>query len=165
MVQDNKSPNPKELTDIKDAPGKGRLMCVDPGTRKIGVAVSDEMQMTVRPVELIVRRSWKNLLEKIVELIARYDARALVVGLPLGFEGGETEMSAEARDMARKFDLSLEIPVYLHDERLSTYTARGHLWKTGKEGDELRERLDAESAAVILSDFIETRNMIASRDA
>lgn len=164
-MQDNKTPNSRELTDIADAPREGRLLCLDPGTKKIGVAVSDEIQLTVRPVRLIKRRSWKNLLEKIAELVARYDAAALVVGLPLGFEGGETEMSMDARDMARKFSLSLELPVYLHDERLSTYTARGHLWKLGKDGKELRERLDAEAAAVILSDFIETRDGLLKHES
>ncbi|HUF03911.1 MAG TPA: Holliday junction resolvase RuvX [Aridibacter sp.] len=162
-MQDNKSRNSGELTDIAGAPREGRLLCLDPGTKKIGVAVSDETQLAVRPVELVMRTSWKNLVEKISELVARYDAAALVVGLPVGFEGGETEMSEEARDMARKLALSLPIPVYLHDERLSTYTARGHLWKLGEDGEELRERLDAEAAAVILSDFIETRDMLVKR--
>lgn len=163
-MQDNKRPNTRQLTDISGCPGEGRLLAVDPGTKKIGVAVSDEMQLTVRPVCLIRRTSWKNLLIKIEELIARYDAAALIVGLPLGFEGGETEMSEEARDMARKFSLSLKVGVYLHDERLSTYTARGYLWKTGKKDKEIRDRLDSEAAAVILSDFIEARDTITSAE-
>lgn len=162
-MQENKTANQKELTDIADAPAEGRLLCLDLGTRKVGVAVSDDIQMTVRAVRLIRRTGWKKFLEKISGLIAEFDAAALIIGLPLGFEGDESEMSRDARDTARKFSLSMSIPVYLHDERLSTYTARGHLWKTGLEGKELRNRLDAESAAVILSDFIETRNMMLAR--
>jgi putative Holliday junction resolvase len=138
-------------------------LCLDPGTRKVGVAVSDEIQFTVRPLETIRRKGWKKFLEKISELIADFDAKALVIGLPLSFEGGESDMSEEARRLARNFSLSLKIPVFLHDERLSTYTARGHLWKLGKDKEEMAARLDAEAAAVILSDFIETRNSVLNR--
>lgn len=162
-VQENKTTNTRELTDPKAIPTTGRLLCLDPGTRKLGVAVSDEIQFTVRPVEVIKRGSWKNLLQKINELVAGFDASALIIGLPFGFEGGETEMSGEARELARKFSLSLEIPVILHDERLSTYTARGYLWKRGKDEKEMTARLDAEAAAVILSDFIEARNSLLAR--
>lgn len=162
-VQENKITNQPELTDIRNAPREGRLLCLDLGTRKVGVAVSDEIQFTVRPVEIVRRKGWKKFLEKIFELIAQFDAKALVIGLPLGFEGGESDMSAEARRLARNFSLSLPVPVYLHDERLSTYTARGHLWKTGKGSEEMAALLDAEAAAVILSDFIETRNLIVNR--
>ena len=64
-------------------------------------------------------------------------------------------MTAEARDMARKFLLSLNIPVYLQDERASTYEARGRLWKAGLDETEVRKVLDSEAATVILSDFID----------
>lgn len=162
-VQENKTTNQPELTDISRAPNSGRLLCLDLGTRKIGIAVSDEIQITVRPIEVMKSPGWKKLLKKICEVIVRYDAAALVIGLPLGFEGGESDMSAEARRIAGNFSKSLEIPVFLHDERMSTYVARGHLWKLGKDDDEIRERLDAEAAAVILSDFIETRNALLGR--
>ena len=162
-VQDNKTSNTRELTDPKDVPAKGRLLGLDPGTRKVGVAVSDEIQFTVRPVEVLTRGSWKTLLGKINELIAGFDAVALIIGLPLAFDGSESEMSEEAREMARKLSLSLEIPVILHDERLSTYTARGYLWKRGKDEKEMAARLDAEAAAVILSDFIEARKTLLER--
>jgi putative Holliday junction resolvase len=164
-VQENKITNQPELTDIRSSPRDGRLLCLDPGTTKVGVAVSDEIQFTVRPLKTLKRKGWKRFLEKISELIAEFDAKALVIGLPLGFEGGESEMSEEARRIARNFSLSLEIPVFLHDERLSTYTARGHLWKLGKEEKDMAARLDAEAAAVILSDFIETRNSILERES
>ena len=64
-------------------------------------------------------------------------------------------MTREGRDMARKFSLSLEIPVYLQDERATTYEARGRLWKAGFESKEMRGVLDSEAATVILSDFLD----------
>jgi putative Holliday junction resolvase len=133
-------------------------MALDPGTAKVGVAVSDELQFTIKPVKIIQRGSWKKLLSEIRELLAVYDAKALIMGLPLNTDGSESEMSQEARRMARNFSLSLEIPVVLHDERLTSYAARGRLWSTGAGERKVRQRLDSEAAAIILEDFIETRN-------
>jgi putative Holliday junction resolvase len=67
-------------------------------------------------------------------------------------------MSQEARRLAKNFSLSLAVPVFLQDERVSTYDARGHLWKLGLNKKEVRQRVDSEAATIILSDFIELRN-------
>lgn len=63
-------------------------------------------------------------------------------------------MTAEARDMARKLALSLDVPVYLQDERVTTYEARGRLWFAGVEGKRMRAVVDSEAASIILSDFL-----------
>lgn len=141
-------------------------MAVDPGTRKVGIAVSDELQFTIKPVKIIQRGSWKKLLVEVRELLAVYDAKALIMGLPLNTDGTESEMSIEARRLARNFSLSLDIPVVLHDERLTSYAAKGRLWSTGAGEKKVRQRLDSEAAAIILEDFIETRNrMIKEKGA
>lgn len=63
-------------------------------------------------------------------------------------------MTAAARDMARKFGLSLDLPIYLQDERATTYEARGRLWQAGMEGMDMRSVVDSEAASIILSDFL-----------
>lgn len=147
--------NDTDFTDISDAPKTGRLLALDLGTKKVGIAVSDELQFTVRGLCIIKRKSWKKFLNEIVSYVAEYDAKALVLGLPYNFDGSESEMSAEARRLARNFSLSLDIPVYLQDERVSTYEARGRMWKLGFNDKKLAARLDSEAAAIILEDFIE----------
>lgn len=132
-------------------------MSLDLGTKKVGLAVSDELQFTVRGVCTIKRRGWKKFLKEVIGYLEKYDAKALVLGLPYNFDGTESEMSAEARRLARNFSLSLKIPVYLHDERVTTYEARGNLWEIGLNNKKVRERIDSEAAAIILEDFIETR--------
>jgi len=64
-------------------------------------------------------------------------------------------MSLKARDMARKFTLSLEIPVFLQDERVTSYEAKGRLWDRGVEPGDTRESVDSEAAAIILADFLD----------
>jgi putative holliday junction resolvase len=149
--------NKTDFTDISDAPAAGRLLALDLGTKKVGVAVSDELQITVRGVSIIKRKSWKVFLKEVISYVEKFDAKALVLGLPYNFDGSESEMSAESRRLARNFSLSLNIPVYLQDERVTTYEARGRLWKMGLNDKQIDARLDSEAAAVILEDFLDRR--------
>lgn len=159
-MQEKNTLNQNEFTDILRIPDRGRIVALDLGTRKVGVAVCDELQITTRGVCIIERKSWKKFLKQITELLAEYDAQALVLGLPYNFDGSESEMSSEARRLARNFSLSLEIPVILQDERVSTYEARGNLWKLGLDEKEMRERIDSEAAAIILSDFLDLKRQM-----
>ncbi len=161
-MQDKETTNQTEFTDVFRAPTSGRLLALDLGTKRIGVAVSDELQFTVRAVCIIERQSWKKVLKQIVSFLKEFDAVGLVLGLPYNTNGSESEMSREARRLARNFSLSLDVPVFLQDERVSTYDARGRLWKLGLSEKEIRQRLDGEAAAIILSDFIERRKEVSS---
>ena len=153
-MQQKETANPRDITDLSAVSPAGRIIALDPGTKRIGVAVCDEHRVVCRPLAVIQRSSWKKVLLQVKSIVAEYDAIALVVGLPYNFDGTESEMTAVARDLARKFGLSLEIPVYLQDERATTYEARGRLWKAGHEGEEMRSLVDSEAATVILSDFL-----------
>jgi putative Holliday junction resolvase len=164
-VQDKEITNYSKFTDVSQTPSNGRILALDLGTKKVGIAVSDELQITTRPVCIITRKSWKKFLKEIINYLEVFDARALVLGLPLEFDGSESEMSSEARRLAQNFSQSLEIPVFLQDERVSTYEARGNLWKRGADEKEMRKKLDSEAAAIILQDFINLRNQILEKDS
>ena len=157
-MQELETTNPDDFTDVFRAPNKGRLLALDLGTKRIGVAVSDELQFTVRPVCVIERTSWKKVLKQIITHLENFDAVGLVLGLPYNFDGSESEMSAEARRLARNFSLSITVPVFLQDERVSSYEAKRRLWEAGLSEKESRKKVDSEAAAIILSDFIEIRN-------
>lgn len=133
----------------------GRLLALDLGQKRVGVAVSDELCVTVRPLETLRRTNWKQLLRAVAELTSGFDARGLVIGLPLQLDGTEGLAALEARRQARNFELSLKIPVYLQDERLTSVEAEEALRAAGYKDTERRARVDGESAAIILRDFIE----------
>jgi putative Holliday junction resolvase len=154
-VQEKETTNLNDFTDVFYAPNEGRIVALDIGTKRIGVAVCDEMQVTVRPLFTIKRIGWKKLLLQIKDILAEFDAHALVLGLPYNFDGSESEMSEEVRRLARNFSLSLVIPIFLQDERVSSYEARGVLWKQKANEKEIREKVDSEAAAIILRDFLD----------
>jgi putative Holliday junction resolvase len=78
----------------------------------------------------------------------------VVIGLPLNLDGTEGDAAREARRIARNISLSLAVPVYLQDERLTSRAAEESLREAGVNGVELKNRLDGEAAALILRDFI-----------
>ncbi|HYY59463.1 MAG TPA: Holliday junction resolvase RuvX [Pyrinomonadaceae bacterium] len=132
----------------------GRLLALDLGSKRVGMAVTDEMQISIRPLEPLRRTSWKELLRSVTVVLEGFDARALVIGLPLSLDGTEGSAALEARRIARNFQLSLRLPVYLQDERLTTRAAEESLRAEGLDARQRRERVDSESAAIILRDFI-----------
>ena len=153
-MQQEETTNQIDFTNVFHAPRSGRIVALDLGTKRIGIAVCDELQITVRPVKTLQRIGWKKLLLQIKVILAEFDAAALVLGLPYNFDGTESGMSQEARRLARNFSLSLKTPVFLQDERATSYAARGELWKRGFSGKEMRDKVDGEAAAYILSDFL-----------
>ena len=159
-MQDQETTNQNDFTDVFRAPFAGRLLALDLGMKHIGVAVSDELQFTVRHVCVLERKSWKKVLKQVISFLEEFDAVGLVLGLPYNTDGSESEMSLEARRLARNFSLSLDVPVFLQDERLTTYTARGYMRELGFSEKEMRRRVDSEAAAIILSDFIEQRRFL-----
>ena len=156
-MQRKETTNPLETADISACPRQGRIVSIDPGTKFVGVAVTDETQTVSRPVGTLPRTSWKRLLSDIKKVISDFDAVAVVVGLPLGFEGGRIEMTGEAESIAHRLSLSLQLPVFLQDERVTTYEARKRLWDRGVQPVATKSKVDAEAAAIILSDFLSRR--------
>jgi putative Holliday junction resolvase len=161
-VQDKETLNSGEFADIAGLPAEGRIVSLDLGTKWIGVAVSDELQMLARPVRTIERKSWKKTLLVIKDILTEFDAAALVIGLPYNFDGSESQMSAEARRLARNISLSIDIPMFLQDERATSYEAKRRLWERGVELKDTKSQVDSEAAAIILSDLLDRRSGKAS---
>src|SRR5688500_9216699 len=113
-------------------PDTGRLLAVDWGEVRIGLALSDETQTLATPLETLVRRRGKRFpLRRFLELVAEHRPTGLVVGLPLTGEGGEETAAAAARDLASELGQRSGLPVDLWDERMSTARALAAIWEQG----------------------------------
>ncbi|HVS80169.1 MAG TPA: Holliday junction resolvase RuvX [Pyrinomonadaceae bacterium] len=147
---------PRKITASSPAPldSPGRLLALDLGAKRIGVAVSDELRITVRPLPIIWRRSWKDLLRQVAGLVESLEAKGLVIGLPLRLDGAENSAAESVRTLAEKFRRSLGVPIYLQDERLTTFAANSDLKSAGLDQGEIKREVDSEAAAIILRDFI-----------
>ena len=135
----------------------GTVLALDLGQKLVGAAVSDEMLITIKRLDPIKRSNWKQLLRDVANLIQRFDAQTLVIGLPLSLDGTTGTAAESIRHIATNFARSLEVPVYLQDERLTSLEARESLSSQGFKAGEIPALIDSEAAAVILRDFLNSK--------
>ena len=131
------------------------VLALDLGHKRVGVAVTDSLSISITRLAALPRTNWKQLLMDVVHLIQRLDAKTVVIGLPLRLDGSYGDAADSARSTAAKFARSLDIPVYVQDERLTSTEAEANLLSQGHQFDELSELVDSESAAFILGDFLQ----------
>jgi putative Holliday junction resolvase len=136
----------------------GRIMAVDAGERRVGVALSDESRLLASPLIVLDRGQGLAPVLDALGVIARREGVAqVVVGLPLNADGSEGRQAKRAREFARTAARVLSLPVGLWDERLSTRQAEAIVRAQGRNTKRLRQKgqIDAIAAAVILQDYLD----------
>jgi putative Holliday junction resolvase len=134
---------------------QGRVLAIDMGSKRVGLAVSDELRLTVRALPPLPRTPWKRLLSSLAELCEQFDVRSIVLGLPLRLDGTEGDAAKEVRRLGHNLQLSLKLPLFFQDERLTSKEAESSLRSRGFQAGEISGRVDSEAASIILSDFLE----------
>lgn len=145
-----------------------RLLGIDLGTRRVGLAIADDGDMGARPLATVTRRRTIAAdVEALAGILAANRVDEIVVGLPLDMDGGEGAMAVEARQWALVVAQESGLPVRLRDERLSSHVAESRVGAPGRgraggppgrvRRAAHRARVDREAAAVILEDELEAR--------
>lgn len=135
----------------------GPILALDLGQKLVGAAISDERLVTTKRLPPLKRTNWKKLLQDLRHLVERFDAQTIVVGLPLRLDGTAGDAAKEARRVATNLARSIELPVYLQDERLTSFEATENLRTEGHQTGDIPALIDGEAAAVILRDFLDTK--------
>ena len=135
----------------------GPILALDLGEKLVGAALSDERLITTKRLPPLKRSNWKKLLQDIRYLVERFDAQTIVVGLPLRLDGTEGDAANNVRRVATNLAKSINTPVYLQDERLTSFEAMENLKAEGMNPDEIPALIDGEAAATILRDFLDTK--------
>jgi putative Holliday junction resolvase len=133
------------------------IVALDLGEKRVGLAVSDALSISITRLDALPRTNWKQLLRDVADLVRRFDAQTVVIGLPLRLNGSVGDSAVQARRMALKFAQSLAVPVYLQDERLSSVAAEENLRHEGYNRDQQSALVDSEAAVIILRDFLVSR--------
>lgn len=139
-------------------PTRGRLLAIDWGEVRIGLALSDESQSLASPLETLHRRRGKRFpLARFLDLVSAHQPVGLVVGLPLSGEGKEESSAASARELAAMLGERTGLPLELWDERMSTARALASVREQGGSTRGRKGDVDALAAAVLLQHFLEAR--------
>lgn len=137
--------------------GEVRVLALDVGERRIGVAVSDPSQTLARSLKVLKRTSLPEDIAAIRRLAEEHQAVQIIVGYPRSMDGTVGETARQMEGFAREMERALQIPVLLWDERLSTVTAARLLSERGVSARRQRGRIDSVAAAVILQDYLDSR--------
>jgi len=132
-----------------------RILAVDFGTRRIGLAVSDALGITAQGLPTLQRTRLRDDLEHLASVVAEYDVERVLIGNPLGHSGGETAMSAQAAEFADKLRRRLPCPVELRDERLTSAEANRTLRESGVSIAKRQRAVDRMAAVLILQGYLD----------
>ena len=140
---------------MQQSGANGPILALDLGEKLVGAAISDERLVTTKRLQPLKRSNWKKLLQDVRSLVEHFDARTIVVGLPLRLDGTDGDAAKNARRIAANLAKSIDLPIYLQDERLTSLVAMENLKAEGLKPDEIPALIDGEAAATILRDFLD----------
>ncbi len=136
-----------------------RYLALDVGSKRIGVAVSDELGLTAQPVLTLTRkRNPKDDLRALARLCRRFDCIGIVVGNPLHLSGDLSPQAAKIQAFAQELANLTQLPVELWDERLTTREAHEILYAAGKPRQDHKPLVDQVAATLILQSFLDSRS-------
>ena len=133
----------------------GRILAVDPGTKRIGYAISDDLRVTVRPLEVWTRRGLELDLKHLETLLKQYEVVEVVVGMPYRLDGSESPSTERARSLLESIRSTWpELRVREYDEALTTWAAEQQLTAEGVPPKARKSKVDAYAAAALLEAFL-----------
>jgi len=146
---------------MPDQPRPPRFLALDIGSKRIGVAVSDELGLTAQPVLTLERRRHpREDLRSLARLCRRYEVAGVVVGNPLNSEGEVTSQAAKIQAFAAELAEFIKLPIHLWDERLTTHEAHRILYEAGHTRQTHRGVVDQVAATLILQSFLDEQRRL-----
>ncbi|MCS7265006.1 MAG: Holliday junction resolvase RuvX [Armatimonadetes bacterium] len=135
----------------------GRILAIDYGEKRIGIAISDEMQIIASPLTILLRNSDDEVIAQIVQLTRKHRVETIVVGLPMRTDAKQGEMEQRVRSFAEKLQSKTKVPVVLFDERFTTRIAEQVLLEADLSRQKRKRVRDKLAAVVLLQSYLETR--------
>ena len=142
----------------KNQSNKCRLIGLDLGSKRIGVSICDEKQLIATPFKTINRSSAKELIEELKIIIKENDIKGIIVGNPLNMDGSSGSSAQSVKDTSNNIEKSIDLPICLWDERLSTVGAFNLSSQLDVNVSKREKKIDENAAAFILQGAIDFLN-------
>ncbi len=131
-----------------------RVLAIDPGSVRVGLAISDPLGITANPLEVV---PIEDAVDRVAEIVEESDVDEIIMGLPVGLHGEVGDSVIGARRLADEVTAQTGIEVVLRDERFTTRVAERSMLGAGLRRRSRRERVDKVAAAVLLRDYLDSR--------
>ena len=133
-----------------------RVLAIDHGTVRMGIAMSDELKIIAQPLEFIPAEPFSEFLKRLSELLRNYKVELILLGMPRNMDGSYGEASLKVREFEAVLKNSITLPVKTWDERLTSVQANRALSQGGVKKQKKRQNVDAMAAAILLQSYLDS---------
>ena len=135
----------------------GRILGIDYGSKRIGLAITDASQIIASPFKTVTTHNLELQIAELSRIIEEEDVCQIVIGLPLGLKGNYTTQTKKTEQFADLIRKEIDLPVSFYDERLTSVQAKRILQSEGKQPSREKELVDETAAAIMLQAFLDSR--------
>jgi putative Holliday junction resolvase len=136
-----------------------RILGLDHGTKRIGLAISDETEIIAQPLEYLDAEPLEGFLVRLKEIIERRQVEQMVVGMPRNMDGSYGPAAAKVKEFVERLRQTFGVPVKTWDERLTSAQANRSLIEAGVRREQRKERVDKTAAAILLQSYLDSRSL------
>jgi putative Holliday junction resolvase len=134
-----------------------RILALDHGTVRIGVAISDELKMIAQPLEFIPAEPFAGFLERLQQIMADKPAELILVGMPRNMDGSHGPAAQKVREFVEQLKPLVNVPIRTLDERLTSVQANRMLIQANVRRAQRKEKVDQMAAAILLQSFLDSQ--------
>lgn len=135
-----------------------RILALDPGTVRIGLALSDELHLIASPLEYVPAAPFAKLLERLRQLIREKEVGLILVGLPRNMDGSYGPAALQVQEFVAALRAALTVPIQTWDERLTSVQAQRLLAQGGVRRRDRKQKVDKMAAAILLQSYLDARS-------
>ena len=135
-----------------------RILALDHGTKRIGVAISDELKMMAHPMEFILAESMPAFVERLRAILAEKPCELILVGMPRNMDGSFGPAAEKVREFIAKLQPQVTLPIKTWDERLTSTQANRMMTEGNVRRDQRKLKVDAMAAAVLLQSYLDAHS-------
>jgi len=133
-----------------------RILALDHGTKRIGVAVSDEMKMIAQPLEYVPAEPFADFLTRLKEIILEKEVDLILIGMPRNMDGSYGPAALKVQEFVAAIRVAITVPIKTWDERLTSAQAQRFLIQGGVRRKERKEKVDKTAAAILLQSYLDS---------
>lgn len=133
-----------------------RILALDHGTRRVGVAVSDELKMIATPLEYIAPEPFTDFITRLNQILIEKEVGLILIGLPRNMDGSYGPAAQKVQEFVARLQAEVTVPIKLLDERLTTVQAQRSLLQANVRRDQRKEKVDKTAAAILLQSYLDS---------